>query len=499
MDLNVRYPLGFKAHKCPRTSNPFPLPALVRKASSRDREEEVLKIRGLAPASLFFFSWDAATMAATDEKDDGPKPVGFFDRSLSETRKTVFIQWARTVLMLCVFILCVLSLYWAVQFRVEAELHALKVWVVDFDDASDAIVGPAVTDLAQSIIDSDIQSVGYVIKSPTDFGNDPVAVRQAVYDEHCYAAIIVYANATTSLRAAVSGDNDAYNPSDVAQFVIISARDQTTYSSYITPALNSFQLQLRSEFGPQWVSNLTQQSANLSRAAPQALNPAVGFETYDLRPFSRAVATPAVTIGLIYLIIIAFFNFPFLMPIHAQFMKGDHPPLRVPHWLAWRILSNIAAYFFLSLFYSLVSLAFQIPFSNSPAPDTVSADQPNAYGRGSFVVFWMLNWVGMSALGFPCENMAMILGFPWSSLFLIFWVITNVSGSFYPLNLASKFFRWGYAWPLHRIVNGLRTILFGTHSRIGLDFGVLFAWVGVSILLFPFASFVMRWKMKRGL
>lgn len=191
----------------------------------------------------------------------------------------------------------------------------------------------------------------------------------------------------------------------------------------------------------------------------------------------------------------------------------------------------------MSLFYSLVSLAFQIPFSNSPAPDTVSADHPNAFGRGSFVVFWMLNWVGMSALGFPCENMAMVLGFPWSSLFLIFWVISNVSGAFYSLDLAPGFFHWGYAWPLHQsrsilllyyssrendlavgactggqqrdshnevtnrfaVVAASRTILFDTHSRIGLNFGILFAWVGVSIAFYPFASFIMRWKAQRGL
>ncbi|KAL3448424.1 hypothetical protein BJX65DRAFT_317581 [Aspergillus insuetus] len=439
-------------------------------------------------------------MAETGEKsDEGPKPVGFFDPSLASTRKSVFLQWARTVLMLCVFVLVVLSLYWAIQFRVEAKLPNLKVWVVDFDDSSDAVVGPAVTDFAQSIIDSDTRTVGYVIKPPTEFNNDPVAVRQAVYDEHCYAAIIVNQNASAALRAAVSGDNDAYNPSDAAEFVTLSARDQSTYSSYITPALNSFELQFRSEFGPRWVSSLAEQSVNLSRAAPQALNPAVGFETVDLRPFSRAVSTPAVTIGLIYLIIIAFFAFPFLMPIHAQFIKGDHPPLKIPHWLVWRVLSDIAAYFFMSLFYSFVSLAFQIPFSNSPAPDTVSADEPNAYGHGSFVVFWMLNFVGMTSLGLPCINMAMILGFPWSSFWLIFWVITNVATGFYALDLAPGFFRWGYAWPLHRIVEASRTILFGTHSRIGLDFGVLFAWVGVSILFFPFAAFVMRWKMKRGM
>lgn len=139
------------------------------------------------------------------------------------------------------------------------------------------------------------------------------------------------------------------------------------------------------------------------------------------------------------------------MPIHAQFMKPDgHPPLKVPHWLLWRIVSNIAAYFFLSLFYSFVSLAFQIPFSNEPASPVLSAENANAYGKGTFVVFWMLNWVGMTALGLPCENMAMILGMPWSSFFLIFWVITNVATGFYAIDLAPGFFRWGYAWPLHR-------------------------------------------------
>lgn len=49
------------------------------------------------------------------------------------------------------------------------------------------------------------------------------------------------------------------------------------------------------------------------------------------------------------------------------------------------------------------------------------------------------------------------------------------------------------------VVEALRTILFGTHSWIGLDFGILFAWIGLSIILYPFAAFVMRWKMKRGL
>lgn len=49
------------------------------------------------------------------------------------------------------------------------------------------------------------------------------------------------------------------------------------------------------------------------------------------------------------------------------------------------------------------------------------------------------------------------------------------------------------------VVEALRTILFGTHSRIGLDFAVLLIWIAVSLAFYPFATFIMRWKMKRGI
>lgn len=362
-----------------------------------------------------------------------------------------------TVLILCLFVLAVLSLFWGSQFTTEAKLGKLNVWVVDFDGqvdpykTSDPFVGPIVTEVAQSYTESDSLHLTYDIRAAAEFHYDPIAVRQAVYDEHAFAAVIVNSNATTLLRDAISSQNSTYDPTGALQTIVITARDQTTYFSYILPDLNILQTRVQATLGPRWVRELVANGSDLSRAPPQAINPGVEFTSIDLRPFYPAVAAPAVTIGLIYLIIIAFFNFPFLMPIHAQFMKPDgHPPLKVPHWLIWRVISNIAAYFFLSFFYSLVSLSFKIPFSNSPAPDVVSAENANAYGRGSFVVFWMLNWVGMAALGFPCENMAMILGMPWSSLFLIFWVISNVATGFYPVDLAPGFYEWGYAWPLHR-------------------------------------------------
>ncbi|KAJ5116757.1 hypothetical protein N7456_001105 [Penicillium angulare] len=410
----------------------------------------------------------SAEVTSDDEKaapaapPSPPAPVGFFDSSLSEVRKQVFVQWIRTVSILCIFVLSVLSLFWGSQYATEANYPSLHVWVVDFDGQVDpyktdnTLVGPLVTNMTKEYEASGSLHLNYQIKSPADFNYDPWAVRQAIYNEHAYAAIIVNPNATSLLRNAITERNTSYDPTGALQTIIISARDENTYYNYILPDLSIIQSIILSQFGPLWareiVSNTsTTTGTNLSTIPFQVINPGIGFTNIDLRPFTPAVAAPAVTIGLIYLIIISFFNFPFLMGIHAQFMKSDtHPPLKVPHWLIWRICSALTAYFFLSFFYSLVSLAFQIPFSNQPAPDTLSANNPNAYGKGSFVVFWMLNWVGMTALGLPCENMAMVLGFPWSSLFLIFWVITNVATGFYALDLAPGFYRWGYAWPLHR-------------------------------------------------
>lgn len=156
----------------------------------------------------------------------------------------------------------------------------------------------------------------------------------------------------------------------------------------------------------------------------------------------------------------------------------------------------MVSYVFISLAYSLVSLAFQIPFWKPSASPTEVAFNATAYGRGSFPVYWMINFVGMMALGLACENVAMLVGQPWTALWLIFWVISNVATAFYSLDLAPGFFRWGYAWPLHNIVEASRSTLFDLHSRIGLNLGVLFAWVAVNTVLFPLACYFQRWKME---
>lgn len=166
---------------------------------------------------------------------------------------------------------------------------------------------------------------------------------------------------------------------------------------------------------------------------------------------------------LIDLVITSSFTTAFYMPVHQLFSgaSSGHPPLKKSQWVVYRWVSSITAYFLLSLAYSLVSLAFLIPFSlpsfshTSPPPEGsghflgIPLQSATRYGKSSFVVFWMLNWVGMTALGLTSENVAMVVGMPWRFFWLPFWVISNVCTSFYSLTLAPGFYAWGYAWPLH--------------------------------------------------
>jgi hypothetical protein len=261
-----------------------------------------------------------------EARDSQPhKSVGFWHPHLNKTRRTVIVSWARTTLILMTCILCVLSLYWGVLFRVYPNLASIVVYVVDFDGAMtpyndvQPMIGPIVTKTAQMSRESQEFSLGYTILPASRFDNDPLAVRQAVYDWHAWAAIIVNSNATSLLHAAIETGNKTYDPTGAVQMIIQSARDQTTVQSYILPYLDMFVSQFQAEFGPMWaeaiVSNTSLNRQNLV-AASTAVNPGVVPLLYDLRPFEPVTATPAVTIGLIYLIIMAFFSFSFFLPIH---------------------------------------------------------------------------------------------------------------------------------------------------------------------------------------
>jgi hypothetical protein len=330
-----------------------------------------------------------------------------------------------------VAILGILSLYWGVLYHVQSNLSSLVVYVVDFDGLPPynnvtPTIGPQIVAAAESLI-APSGALGWGSLPASRFNNDPIAVRQAIYDQKAWAAIIINPNATSLYQNAVSNGDTSYDPMGIAQVVYVEARDEMNYRNYIIPQLDQFQTMATGQVGGRLAADTLQRAiqdpailANIA-AAPQIVAPGIGFSIFNLRPFSPAVATPAVTIGLLYLIIFSFFSFSFYLPVHMKFIKSPgHPPLHYYQLIIWRYFATITSYFFLSLFYSFVSLAFQIPFSTGARSPVEVHNPATAFGDASFFIYWMLNWVGMGALGLACENVAMVIGQPWTAFWLIF-------------------------------------------------------------------------------
>jgi hypothetical protein len=259
-------------------------------------------------------------------------------------------------IILSAFILGILSLYWGALFRVEQNLSALVVYVVDFDGQvasytdTTPLVGPTIVSAAESMI-ARSGSLGWGSLPASRFNYNPMEVRQAIYDEKAWAAVIINPNATAMLQEAVTNGNASYDPMGAAQIIYVQARDETTLGNYVTPVLQQFETMVTSHFGKMWAGQVLERAASSTavmaniQAAPQTISPAIGFSTFNLRPFYPPVATPAITIGLIYLIIISFFSFSFYLPIHMSFTQSPgHRPLKFYQLIIWRWIATITAY-----------------------------------------------------------------------------------------------------------------------------------------------------------
>lgn len=268
-----------------------------------------------------------------EEQQSGPpEAVGFWDPRLKHVRHEAFTKWTITTAVLMTFILAVLSIYWAALYRVEQNLSNLVVYVVDFDgrvapydtDGFQPVVGPAITNLARSMVASKTPTLGFGVLPPSDFGNDPIQVRQAVFDFDAWAAIIINPNATSMLYSAIQNGNTSYDPLGACQLVYIDSRDDTNWYDFMLPIMSSFMTEATTMVGEQWtrmvMENATTNATLVRNAArvPQALSPAIGFSQFNLRPFYPYQVIPSISIGLIYLIIISFFSFAFYLPIHFK-------------------------------------------------------------------------------------------------------------------------------------------------------------------------------------
>ncbi|KAK9450051.1 uncharacterized protein V1518DRAFT_437644 [Limtongia smithiae] len=412
---------------------------------------------------------------------------GFFSSSLRSNRVHAFRAIAGSLILMGVLIMGILSIYWGSYYNRDKYLNRVQLWIINMDDAPSAWVGPAFISISTAFATA-AGSATVVVKNASDFDFSYENVYAEVLDQKTWGAYIIASNATTELVKALENpaDYENYDGSYSVQFAYPQAEEQALFS-LLSPWLSEQAEYFRETFANEVIRTAGQNSSmslsDISQHAPQLLSTPVSIYDNNMRPMTNPLFTAVMQIGLIYLIIISFFQFNFFQPVHMTLA----PQMKRSHYILYRLVTSWLAYFVLSLFYSLISLAYQVDFTLK-------------FGRAGFFIYWMINWIGMTSVGGACENVALVaiatfpplLGF-----WMIFMVISNVAPAFFSIKLLPAFYRYGYAFPIKNVCDALKTVLFGTRNTMGRNIGVIFAWIAVNTILFPLCVWFSGYNLQR--
>lgn len=328
--------------------------------------------------------------------------------------------------------------------------------------------------------------LGYAVIDPASYKGDLTTIPDDVVNEVAWGIITIAPNASSYLLNSLNSPSSSFDSSNLVTFFYPEARQQSVYGDIVIPQISAVNEAWTAIFRNEWLIRMNNtlnptQRLNVLDTNPNiAANP-ISITFNNLRPFTGDVSSAILVTGLIFLIIVSFFQIAFFAPVHL-IMLGK---IKFIQYMVYRPLINFISVLILSLAFSLVSLAFKADFTFK-------------YGKAGFVVYWMINYLGMLSLGGASENMGIIIfnSYPQCiGFWLIFWVCINSSTSFAPLELCPGAYAIGKALPVHNAQMAIRTVLFDTRNRLGLNFGIFFAWVLVNYLVsFPCFALVKWYK-----
>ncbi|KAH0827967.1 hypothetical protein J3R83DRAFT_3605 [Lanmaoa asiatica] len=434
------------------------------------------------------------------ESDNGYTPSDETDRPFSHklfdmdmgtiTARRVWLKISLVAVGLLMFIiLAILSIYWAALGRSSGNIHNLSGYVVDFDGGQ---IGREVTQAFSTLHGH--EQLSWLVKDPAEFPNGPSDVQMALLDHRCWVAVTVNPGATSNLLAALNSTDAGYNTSQAISTYLTDARNEAAYRTIISPVVYVILTNITQMFNLAFARQLASYPnlPDLMNAAPSLVILPVNYVVYDLRPFDAPVYVfiTSETFTTRANLISLFQNH--LLAADAQSGFGRRLTLR--SLILMRLLWPFTLYFFISvskllhdslkictclqLVYCLLSLAFGVPFGR--------------YYSAGFVIYWMMSWVAMAALHVSFQSMITVMTVKFVPVFLVLWIIVNVSVSFYPIEMLPIIFRYGYAMPFYNVSNTVRTVVFNTKNQIGLNFGVQFAWIAVSCITLPIFQWLAR-------
>ncbi|CCE62179.1 hypothetical protein TPHA_0C00220 [Tetrapisispora phaffii CBS 4417] len=448
------------------------------------------------------YNREASNDLENGKTNRGPPPkYGFLDPEMAATRKIVAFAYVKILTILGLLCFTILLIYWGATYNRKAYYHKVNFLAVIQDDVaypSDnqviSTLNTNFTDTLNNILQSDSISGTWHVYNQSAFMDrfkvDNVSqiddkVLSLLHEEKYWVALDFKQNITSTIVDSFTNTNaaDVFNSTDFINVYYESGRDPTNLKSAILPLVQQFEAiavrLLNTQFLQQAVLPLLEQSnmipSNITNAAYNAK--VIGasdfaFNYIDYRPFADAVVLSPLQVGAIYVLIITVVQFALWGKTHGLVAQKMRP---LPY-LVYRFVIMSATLFILSLFFSTISAIYQVDFTK-------------AFGKGGFVVYWMTTFLTMMALGGANENMVGLLvsiDAAYLAMWIITFIIVNISSSFFPMVLSNNFYRFGYMTPVHQAIDLYKVIFLDlSKHKMGRNYGILVAWIGINTALMP--------------
>ncbi|GMG19225.1 unnamed protein product [Ambrosiozyma monospora] len=393
-----------------------------------------------------------------------------------------FKPYITTILILLVFMFCVFSIYWGSFFQRNKRLVNLKVLVaLEPSNADNDLLSQALREATE--VSPVNKLAGWHIN--TDGLSESEIIRKVHHQKYWGAIYVSQQDASSQLASAFS-NGSSFNTSSLVKAYYESGRDPNGMKSYVEPAINRFSgvysSILRQKVFPSLISGLS--SSELSTARSNGM--LTSYPTIDIvdgRPMKDPVLMAPLQVGLIYLILISFFQILWNTNLNGYVAKTLNPM----SFIGYRMIIAQVTFLILSLVVTTLNRAFQVDFNNT--------------WKGGFGVGWMIHYLTLSAVGGANENIMLIVLpiVPLGGFWLMFFIILNVSATFSPIETCPKLFRFAYAMPIKNAYELMKILFFDTYrGHIGRYFGILVAWVVLNNILMPFCLMFFSFKMKRA-
>lgn len=426
----------------------------------------------------------------------------FLSPRIKDQRKVVLMWWLWAVFLIGCFCFTILVLFWGVTYRTPDYAKRVELLALIQEDPIYSVSGeleiPSVSSALTPIIEqvefkwtymnaSEFE-LTYNVQGPEEIDQKAIDL---IYEEKFWAIINVRQNATAVLVESLTEPNSAliFNSTRLFQCVYETGRDLNNIPSVIVGALQTIEGTYREVYTKKYLPAIIQNITTPETFNPEKIAAAgkMDFEYYDHRPVTNRQYIIFTQIGNVYCVVMTLFVFMMMGPVHSEMARIVH----LKQLWVYRLIMLWSTLLFASLFYCTVTAVYHQDFTK-------------AFGRGGFVVFWMTTYMMMLAVGGLNENVVMLIILirpAYISLWMITFIILNLTPTFFTIGFANVFYRYGYAMPLYNAVAINKVIFFDLSRRhMGRNYGVLAAWIGMNTILMPFVTkFVIKTLRNRAI